>query len=125
MVAHKHIQAFLVLALTGPLVLSCGPGESDNGPDDSDATDDTDDTETDETDTTDDTSDETNDTTVEPDVPNSCDGPGDDYVPVELNDMCTTTAPPNCLINEFGDTFTCGSDECWGDDTSLTGGAFT
>jgi hypothetical protein len=60
---------------------------------------------------------------------NACDGPGDTYVPELLNDgVCETTAPPNCLINEFSTAFDCtgsGKDKCWGDDTSLTGGMFT
>lgn len=131
MVAHKHIQAFLVLALAGPLVLSCGPGDSDNDSDDADTTDESD--ATDETDTTADTTDTTNDTTddttdtVEPSLPNSCDGPGDSYEEIVIADSCTTSAPPNCLINQFDDTYECtgGSEECWGDDTSLTGGSFT
>jgi hypothetical protein len=67
--------------------------------------------------------------------PNACDGPGDTYVSEMLNDgNCETTAPPNCLINEFAETFGCDGDIsgvgtcsecCWGDDTSLSGGQFT
>ncbi len=43
--------------------------------------------------------------------------------------VCETTAPPNCLVNEFAAAFECtgndGDEPCWGDDTSLTGGMFT
>lgn len=66
---------------------------------------------------------------------NACDGPGDAYVSEMLNDgICETTAPPNCLISEFAENFGCAegnggvgdcSECCWGDDTSLSGGAFT
>lgn len=71
-----------------------------------------------------------------PGVPNVCDGPGDAYVPLELNATCTTAAPPNCIVNELAATFACEangsplgvgecSECCWGDDTSLSGGSFT
>lgn len=75
--------------------------------------------------------------TAPPDTPNVCDGPGEAYVPLELNGgTCTTTAPPNCIVNEFAATFACEdggkapgvgtcTDCCWGDDTSLSGGSFT
>lgn len=70
-------------------------------------------------------------TTTAPAEPNDCDGPGEGYVSTILNDgVCETTAPPNCIINEFAANFQCpttgsvdGCTECcWGDDTSLTGG---
>jgi hypothetical protein len=54
---------------------------------------------------------------------------------MELNATCTTTAPPNCIVNEMAATFVCESGVngpgvgdcstcCWGDDTSLSGGSF-
>lgn len=75
--------------------------------------------------------------TPPPATPNACDGPGDAYQPQELNGgTCTTTAPPNCLVNELAANFACQkgvngpgvgdcSDCCWGDETSLSGGSFT
>lgn len=69
--------------------------------------------------------------TPPPAAPNACDGPGDTYVSQSLNSgICETTAPPNCLINEFATNFMCPEtpgvgecgDCCWGDDTSLSGG---
>src|SRR5690606_33095609 len=46
--------------------------------------------------------------TTPPGTPDVCDGPGEDYVPLELNGgTCTTTAPPNCIVNEFAATFAC------------------
>lgn len=129
--ATKIYQGLALTVIgTGAAFVACGPSASD-GPTPPAAT-----TTASTTSTAPSTTDTTSAAPTPPATPNDCDGPGDAYQPIEISAACTTTAPPNCLVNELAANFACTkgasgpgvgecSDCCWGDDTSLSGGSFT
>ncbi len=129
--AIKIYSALAVAAFgVGASFMACGPAADDGDPTPTPATT-TSMPVTSAPGTTSTTAPVTSTTAPGPTEPNDCDGPGEGYVPTLLNDgVCETTAPPNCIINEFAANFQCPttgsvdgcSDCCWGDDTSLTGG---
>jgi hypothetical protein len=131
--ASKIYQGLALAVIgTGGAFVACGPSASD-GPNPPASTS----TVTPPPVTTTSATDTTSTSVTPPATPNDCDGPGDAYVPQDLNGgTCTTTAPPNCLVNELAANFACEggvtgpgvgdcSDCCWGDETSLSGGSFT
>lgn len=129
MATHVYQGLALAFLSAGVAFVACGPSASSDDPTPSTTV------TTPPSAPTTTTSSTTTTATPPPATPNACDGPGDAYVPQMLNNgICETAAPPNCLINEFSANFMCAEGNpgvgdcdtcCWGDDTSLSGGAFT